>query len=212
MGNSEKKTIFVGLSSGLGPLPQAMPIVKELSMEGYNIYCNIADSGSEIIKSAGYNHIDLPYVELPKTLTSKGYKWWDLDHYWGRFGYLDYDYVHTTFTNYIKIIQEIKPSLILCQFCPPAIVAAKVLNIPVVCLTQACFHPQGKGGRVTWWEQPTEEYERASRVVNRVLSKFNIDPINGMEDLNVGDLTIVPSCPELDPINSNDVFYIGPLL
>ncbi|WP_270167292.1 glycosyltransferase [Paenibacillus sp. SYP-B4298] len=213
MSQTKKGTIFVGMSSGFGPLPMIMPIVKKLEERGFEVICNIAEDSAIVLKRAGFTHYDeIPVLELPDNLSPKGPKWYDLDHYWGRWGYLDFNYVRASVLSYIGAIQKMKPDLIIAQFSPPTTIAARFLGIPLISMTQACFHPGCRGGRVGWWEEQPEEYRRTSLVVNEVLASFNLDPINKMEELNVGDITIIPSFQEFDPTEDDDAVYIGPLL
>ncbi len=46
--------------------------------------------------------------------------------------------------------------------------------------------------------------------VNAVLNEYGIDTIDRMEDLSQGDLTIIPSFPDFDPvIDTNNIIYTG---
>lgn len=108
----------------------------------------------------------------------------------------------------VDVIKARRPDIIVSMFNPPASIAAKILGIPLVSFTQSCMHPRGK--RVSWWENPTEDYEKASTFVNRVLADWNVDPIAKMEELNKGSLTVIASFPEFDPVADDDVAYIGP--
>lgn len=204
-----KMKVFVGMSGGFGPLSQVLPIIDTFEKDKFDISCYIASASADMVKRLGYGFIDAPYIDPPKLLIPKGYNWWDIDHYWGRFGYIDPEYVNAMITARVDAIKQFDPDFIISQFSPPTEIAAKVLGVPLISVTQSCFHPKGKG--VSWWEKPTESYPRATPLVNRVMEKYGLEPINRMEELNRGDLTIMPSFPEFDPVD-DDVVYVGPLL
>jgi MGT family glycosyltransferase len=48
-------------------------------------------------------------------------------------------------------------------------------------------------------------------VINAILEQHGEGPIGRMEDLNRGDLTLIPSFPEFDPIDDPGARFLGPL-
>ncbi|HSO00763.1 MAG TPA: nucleotide disphospho-sugar-binding domain-containing protein, partial [Candidatus Nanopelagicales bacterium] len=89
-------------------------------------------------------------------------------------------------------------------------VMARITKIPLVCITQTCWHPAGKP--ISWWnEQQGAEPPRVTPVVSSVLERYGAEPIGRMEDLNRGDLTLIPSFPEFDPIDDDRAHFTGPL-
>ena len=206
---TEVKTIYVALSGGFGPLAQVLPTLEQLKKDNHKIICSsTSKAGSNMLKTLGYDVIEFPILELPKNIIPKGPNWWNLDFYWGKQGYFEYDYVKQLVSLRTSIIKDINPDLIITMFNPPASIAAKILDIPLVSFTQSCMHPDGK--RVQWWEEPDFEYSKASTAVNEVLNDYGKQPINIMEDLNKGDLTIISSFPEFDPVTDQATIYIGP--
>ena len=205
----QKLRVFVGMSGGFGPLSQVLPIIETFEKEEFDITCYIASSSASMVKMLGYKFLEAPFIPPPQKLIPKGYHWWDIDYYWGKFGYIDQAYLDEMIPAKVEQIRKCKPDFIISQFSPPTEIAAKVLGVPLISVTQSCMHPKGK--RVSWWREPEEEYPRATNFVNKVTERFGLKPIEKMEDLNKGDLTIIPSFPEFDPIDDN-VIYIGPLL
>ncbi|AJQ26603.1 glycosyltransferase [Pelosinus fermentans] len=205
----DKKNIFVGMSGGFGPLSQVLPIIESFDKEKFDITCFIASSSATLVKNLKYKFLEAPYVEPPKNLIPKGHKWCNIDHYWGRFGYIDSDYVNAMIPARVEAIRTCSPDFIISQFSPPTEIAARILKVPLISITQSCMHPKGK--RVSWWEEATESYPKAAPIVSDLMKRYGLDPIDRMEELNRGDLTIIPSFPEFDPID-DDVIYIGPLL
>lgn len=205
----KKHNVFVGMSGGFGPLSQVLPIIETFDKDKFDITCYIASSSAEMVKSLGYKFCEAPKVNAPKVLLPKGRKWCDIDHYWGRFGYIDREYVNEMIPAKVKLIENCNPDFIVSQFSPPTEIAAKILNVPLISITQSCMHPNGKN--VSWWENSKENYPKAAPIISELMKKYGLKPIERMEELNRGDLTIVPSFPEFDPIN-DEVFYTGPLI
>lgn len=202
-------TIYVALSGGFGPLAQVLPTVEKLRNAGCNIICSATSpSGSKLLEKMNYGVVYFPEIEKPEILLPKGPKWWNLDYYWGRAGYLDINYVRKLVESRMTIIKKINPSIIITMFNPPAAIAARILKIPLVSFTQSCMYPDGK--RVCWWDKSEPEYKRSSDVVNIIFKDWKVSPIQKMEDLNKGQLNIIASFPEFDPVTDRNVIYIGP--
>ncbi len=206
------KYIFVGMTSGFGPLAQIIPIVNELKKNGYKIICFIERNGKNILTNMGIEILDFPEIPLPDNVYPSGPEWWNLDYFWGKYGFNDYSYLELLIQTFSAEIEKYKPELIISVLHPPAAILARKFGVPLVCVTQSCMHKNGKGGRTTWWKELPDVPLTASANVNRILEEMGLEKIEKMEDLNEGDLTIVPSIPEFDVIDQKNLFYTGPML
>jgi hypothetical protein len=64
-----------------------------------------------------------------------------------------------------------------------------------------------------WWKPHPEKVPSAVPAINRVLADFGVDQITRIEDLNIGDLTLIIGTPETDPLPVGaEGQYIGPVL
>lgn len=206
-----KNSVFIGMSSGFGPLAQIMPIADELKKYDYESFCFILRFAGEMIKTMDLRFLELPEIPTAKTINPKSPYWWNQDYFWTKYGYMDYEYVKALVENYTNALLDIKPKVVISSLHPVSAIVARRLKIPLVCVTQSCTHPNGKGGRTTWWKEMPQDLDSSTPVVNRVLQEIGMEPIERMEELNVGDLTIVPSIPEFDVIEDKDAFYTGPM-
>jgi UDP:flavonoid glycosyltransferase YjiC (YdhE family) len=207
---TRRTTIYAAMTGGFGSLAQVLPVLDRLDRARFRIACSISHGAADALRRLGYELIPYPEVAPPQVVTPKGRRWFDLDHYWGRFGFADPAYFATLVESRLRIVQELKPDLLLTQFCPPTEVIARVTRIPLVSFTQSCWHPAGK--RIDWWDpHPRDGSPRATPAVNAVLERHGAAPIRRMEDLNRGDLTFLPSFPELDPVDDPAAHYLGPL-
>jgi MGT family glycosyltransferase len=204
--------IFIGMNGGFGPLAQVLPIANELNNRGYEIICHNYRAASEMVKKMGYTFYDLPEtIGRPKIVNPNGPEWWNADYQWSKHGYMDYDFTKRLVEAFIEALQTYQPKAVLSVQFPLAVVAARRLGIPVACITQACLHKAGRGGRTTWWKDLPDNLDRTSPIFNRILNELGMTPIETMEDLSDGDITIIPSIPEFDVVHDPNVFYTGPM-
>jgi hypothetical protein len=205
------KTIYVGMTGGFGSLSQVLPLLERLDHTKYRVVCSISHGAAIAVQQLGYEFVPYPDVGQPTIVTPKGRAWEDLDQYWGRLGFADESYFTRLIEARLRLIDELQPDLLLTQFCPPTEVIARITGLPLICVTQSCWHPKGKP--LCWWARPhvAGDYPRVAPVVNAVLERYGAEPITRMADLNTGDLTIIPSFPEFDPVADPGVHYAGPL-
>jgi hypothetical protein len=202
-----KTTIYAAMTGGFGSLAQVLPALGQLDPRRYRIVCSIHHSAAVAAKQLGYEVIPYPAVEPPAFVTPKGRDWCDLDQYWGRFGFADEKYFSRVVSSRLQLIDRIKPDLLLTQFCPPTEVIARITGLPLICFTQSCWHPRGRS--ITWWKNISSDHHLVTPAVNSVLRQHHCAPIARMEELNSGDITILPSFPEFDPVDDPDVLYTG---
>jgi UDP:flavonoid glycosyltransferase YjiC (YdhE family) len=196
------------MTGGFGSLAQVLPIVEQLDKSKFKVVFSIAHGAAHAVKKMQYDFIPYPDAGTPELVTPKGRVWCDLDHYWGRFGFADEKYFTRLVASRLRMVEELQPDILLTQFCPPTEIIARITGIPLVCVTQSCWHPKGKS--LTWWEPQQMDYARVTPVVNSILKKYGAPSIERMEDLNSGNLTIIPGFPEFDPVH-DEVLYTGPL-
>lgn len=204
-----RKTLYVGMTGGFGSLAQVIPILEQLNPDKYRVLCSINHGAAHAVKRLGYEFVPYPDVGEPSLVTPKGRHWCQLDQYWGRFGFADHKYFLSLIQARLALVEELAPDILLTQFCPPTEVIARITGIPIICVTQSCWHPKGKA--LCWWKHvDLADYPPVTPIVNSVLERYAALPVRCMADLNQGDLTLIPSFPEFDPINDKRVHYIGP--
>ncbi len=205
-----RNSVFIAMNGGFGPLAQVMPLVDELKKHGIDIIFYNYRAAAELVKEMGFTLFEPPEeVIKPVKINPNGPEWWNADYLCSKYGFLDYEYTKYMVKVFADAMLYYKPKAVISVMYPVATIAAKILGLPLCSVTQACLHPKGKGGRTTWWKELPENLDRTSPVVNRILSEHGLQTIEKMEELNVCDLTIVPSIPEFDVIDSCDVLYTG---
>jgi UDP:flavonoid glycosyltransferase YjiC (YdhE family) len=206
------KVIFFGLSGGMGPVLRCLPIADQFRLGGADVRFSIYDSFSkEVIMNQGYTYIedDDPTTPSPDLVVQSNRIFYNLDHYFAQAGLLDYTFAQAWIYSRIRMLKRIKASLVVTDMSPHTVIAAQFLGIPIVSITQSCFHPDGE--RVYAWGEPPRNLPKVTPVINKILQELKLPVIDKMERLNSGDIDLIPSIPELDPVSSDTAAYIGPL-
>lgn len=205
-----EKNIFIGMSGGFGPLAQVLPITNILKQKGYKILANIHRNAREMLQMEGYELVEFPDRELPKNAIPPCREWWNLGYFFCKYGYGDYTYVKTLVNDYLDLFVQREIGLVIAALDPICVIAAKILKLPIISITQSCFSSNSIYNQLNWWDKRPDNLPNAVYTINTILDEYGLDSIDRMEDLSNGDLTIIPSFPEFDPlINTENVIYTG---
>jgi UDP:flavonoid glycosyltransferase YjiC (YdhE family) len=162
-------------------------------------YSNIFSFLGELIRA-------LPIESTPDTLEI-----WNTDHAGALMGMLNEGFVRANCEALKELIEACGVDVIVDFWNPFAVIAARVLQKPLITVIQADAHPASQG--FIWWKTPPAAIPTPVPVVNKVLADYNLPPIGTLSELSVGDLTLVVGMPETDPLpDSADVTYIGPII
>ncbi len=136
---------------------------------------------------------------------------WDFDHTSAIMGLLNKGFVRANCEALKKTIADSAADVVVDFLNPFAVIAARVLGRPVVTVIQGNFHPQSGG--FIWWKPRPSNLPSTVPIVNQVLAEYRLPPINALEELCVGDLTLSVGTPETDPLpETAHVIYIGAVL
>ncbi|MBU7316756.1 glycosyltransferase [Paenibacillus oleatilyticus] len=204
--------IFFGLSGGLGPLMRNAPTAERFIQSGASVYMSIyGESSMAWVERLGYKLLvdDDPTMPDPDKLIPPQPAIYDLDHYYAQMGLLDERFAEAWIRQRIRMLESIGADLVIADMSPHTLIAAKVLGIPSVSITQSCFHPDGKP--LYFWGTPPRNLPKVTPVMNRLLHTFGLPAVERMEELFRADVDIVPGIPEMDRIYNNRVRYVGPI-
>ena len=206
MCSAHSNRVFFFLSAGWGPVVRALPIINRLA--DYGIASSFAIGGTigPQIRSAGFDLIELslPAFEAP---ADERREWWSPYHFLA-FRDLDIETLLGHVEAYRKAISDGRPAAVVTDINPVAALAAKSLQVPHVTISQSLFLPFRKFNSTTWALPP------ALPAINRVLDHYGADRVESAEYLDVGDITLIPSIPEFDPMQNapSSLHYVGPIL
>jgi UDP:flavonoid glycosyltransferase YjiC (YdhE family) len=136
---------------------------------------------------------------------------WDFDHTSAIMGMLNKGFVYANCEALKNTIADSAADVVVDFLNPFAVIAARVLQRPLVTVIQGNFHPQSGG--FIWWKPRPSGLPSTVPVVNQVLADYRLSPIQALEELCVGDITLSVGTPETDPLpESANVTYIGAVL
>lgn len=137
---------------------------------------------------------------------------WSMDHVAAMMGMLDAGFVRASCRALLELIRRVDPDVVVDFFNPMAVVAARAAGKPVATVIQADQHPLGRG--FVWWKPaPAFPPPTCVPVVNGVMAELGLPRIARLEELSVGDLTLVVGSPETDPLPPGaNVIHVGSIL
>jgi UDP:flavonoid glycosyltransferase YjiC (YdhE family) len=126
-------------------------------------------------------------------------------------GMLNEGFVRANVGSLKELIATSEADVVVDYWNPFAVIAARAARKPLVTVIQSDAHPNSNG--FIWWKRPPENLPSPLAIVNRVLAHHALPSIQKLEELSVGDLTLVVGTPETDPLPpGSNVTYIGPIL
>ncbi len=206
------KHVFMGLSGGMGPVVRTVPIARLFEQSGIRVSFSIyGETGIQLLKRLNCEvwMDDDPARPRQAYMIRPQPAFYHLDHYYAQMGLLDPAFARTWIRNRIRLLEEIKADFVLSDMSPHTLIAAKVLGIPSIAITQSCLHPRGK--KMHYWGDPPRNLPSIMPVMNAILRDYRLPEIEKTEELHQGHMDIVPGIPELDPIDDHGVRYAGPI-
>lgn len=99
-----------------------------------------------------------------------------------------------------RMVENFGPDVLIGDFSLLTWVIGRRLGLPVVQIAQSISYPPAS--KIIWWEDPPRGIVPPDirPVVNPVLSRWKLDAVRRIEDLLRGDLYVIPSIPELEPL------------
>jgi UDP:flavonoid glycosyltransferase YjiC (YdhE family) len=148
---------------------------------------------------------------IPTKFAPRTAEIWSMDHGGAIAGMLSENFVRSNCDALKALMLDCRVDVVVDFWNPFACIAARAIQMPLVSVIQADAHPAGQG--FIWWKEPPPDVPSPTPVLNRVLAGYNLPPIRKLEELSVGDLTLVMGTPETDPLpETADVTYVGSIL
>ena len=148
---------------------------------------------------------------MPRKLAPQTSEVWNMDHAFAMAGLMNINFIRANCDAYIKMIQSFEPDILIDFWNPFACIAAKTLKIPLISVMQADQHPANKG--LIWWKEPPDNIPSALPAINKVLTQYGLKTVLKVEELSLGDLTLIVGSPETELIKEKiEGIFIGPIL
>ncbi len=207
--------VFIEFSAGIGPLIRCLPISRELRKMGHEVRFFARDRAGDYMKLEGFEAIDLDpdSVALENKINPS---WVTIDEFYGMMGFDDLAWLSDRQDKWQAALLSWMPDLIVADLGALSMIAARVLKIPLVTITQSCYHPHLKLERIQYWAPRASQTPRCLEVVNTYFSKSGVPAVRCFQDLHIGTgATVIPGFPEFDklvPSWESQTVYAGPVL
>lgn len=135
-----------------------------------------------------------------------------LDYQVMRDGLINRQKIKKKLEQYIKIVKMFKPDVLIGDTNLLVWILSKKTGIPSVQIVRYASHP--KTAKLIWWKNEPQGMipPDSSKLFNPILVEMGMRPIKRAEDLLQGNLYIVPSIPEIEPIPQDDkTVHVGEL-
>jgi UDP:flavonoid glycosyltransferase YjiC (YdhE family) len=137
----------------------------------------------------------------------------DMNFQIARDGFYSAQIVRQRVEQELELVRRFKPDLLIGDTWPLTSIVGRRVGLPVVQIIKSVVHPACP--RLIWWDEPPPGLTSPDvrPVFNPPLAEWGLPPIERAEDLLSGDLLLVPSIPELDPLPEGipATHYVGPL-
>ena len=114
----------------------------------------------------------------------------------------------------LHFVDKYKPDVLIGDLSLLTYIIGQITKLPVVQIIRSIMHPSSP--KIIWWTKPLEGAMPPDihPVYDNLMRRWDISPLNLAEDLFQGDLYLIPSIPELEPMSGNqeNTYYIGNLV
>jgi len=135
-----------------------------------------------------------------------------LDYQVVRDGLVTQENIEYILTRYEGVVKSFKPDVLIGDTNLLVWMLSSKVALPMVQVVRYASHP--KTGKLIWWKNETDGMNPPSPglLFNPILNRLGLNPIEKAEHLLRGDLYIVPSIPEIEPIPQDDkTIHVGQL-
>ena len=213
-----KRAMMFPFPGNYGPLVNCCAIADQLHRLGYDVGFSSTGYYVDFIDHEKYSLWPTaapPWVSEGKaTLKSKPFtRIQSLDTFVRFFGFSDYAWLKTYISSQIQAVKEFAPDVLIGSWDFTLGMTGELLNIPVVSVFQEPMHPSSRG--FEWWNpeaSPDSLPQSNLAVFNALLRSLGLQPVDKIEEvISRGDLLVMPSLPELEPVAVDDsrICYVG---
>ncbi|MEE8390340.1 MAG: nucleotide disphospho-sugar-binding domain-containing protein [Anaerolineae bacterium] len=227
MSRSRRCLFFPGYrGGGFGHVSRCLALAEELTCHGWKVAFVLGGPHVSRLVAAGWT-IFRPPLSLPARLRrwrgalfsrfrpGPAYFFFsDLNFQVVRDGFHTPQIVQREVEWELEIVNRFRPDVLVSDFWLLTSIVGRLAKLPVVQIVRAAAHPASP--QLVWWRDIPVQIcsPDVAPVFNPVLERWGIAPVQRAEDLLDGDLLLVPSIPELDPLppKVERTHYVGPLV
>lgn len=114
----------------------------------------------------------------------------------------------------LGLVDRFRPDVLIGDAWLPTSIVGHLAELPIVQIIRSAAHPACP--QLVWWRDIPSQIHSPdiASIFNPALKQWGLPPIRRVEDLLDGDLLLIPSIPELDPLPPDvaRTHYVGPLV
>ena len=122
--------------------------------------------------------------------------------------------IEHTLCGYRRSVQSFNPDLLVGDINLLVGPLSRMVKLPCVQVVRFAFHPDT--AQLIWWEKEPSGIVAPDllSIINPTFERMGLEPIDACSDLLRGDLYVVPSLPEIEPIpqKTPNTIHVGPLV
>ncbi len=202
---------------GFGHISRCLALAQELKRRNWVPAFFLSGKYAETVKSFGYRVYgpQFPSRMRSESRENPSYIWiTDANFQVPRDGFMNPWRTWAAILEGLYAIRRLQPKVLISDFSLLPWILGRKAGLPVVQISRAIIHPNGSP--ICWWKDPPAGIRspQIREVFNPVLERLGCSPIEHAEDLLRGDMYLIPSIPELEPLAevTNDTQYVGPLI
>jgi UDP:flavonoid glycosyltransferase YjiC (YdhE family) len=215
MGNKIKLLFFPNaLGGGFGHIGRCLALADTFHQKGHEVMLALNGPHVKTVMKTGYKTFNINYPPFSANSRKKEPAYLyvpGMAYQIVRDGFDNPRAVKRGLAETYKIIESTKPDLLIGDGYPLTWLLGHRAGIPVVQLVKSIAHPSPE--QMIWWEDEPENLISPDPrpVFNPVLSKSGLPEITKAEQLLSGDLLLLPSIYQLDPMEPlpDKTHYVG---
>jgi UDP:flavonoid glycosyltransferase YjiC (YdhE family) len=214
------------LGGGFGHISRCLALANEAKKRGHSCAFVLNDRKYEKLIKVCFCVFVLPtypglyrlYAMLKKTISVKPYaaplftEISGLDFQVVRDGLTSRKIITKKLTQYHEIVKRFNPHIIVGDTNLLLWMLSKKAHVPLVQIVRFALHPET--ANLIWWKKRPEGIVApdSAALFNPLLAEMGLTPIKRAEDLMQGDLYIIPSIPEIEPVAADEkTVHVGDL-
>lgn len=208
------------LGGGFGHISRCLALADAVEKRGWQTGIVIGGQHIERVRKTARKQRRVYSVSRPRRSASSGAAapaytvLADMNYQLVRDGLVSQAVIRASVAEQLGIVRDFSPDVLVGDVWPLAGILAHLTGLPLVQVVRSAIHPAAPD--LIWWQsRPLGLVSpNPQPVFNPLLETLGMDPIRRAEDLLTGDLYLVPSFPELDPLPDGlvNTHYIGPLV
>jgi UDP:flavonoid glycosyltransferase YjiC (YdhE family) len=212
-----KRILFLPsyLGGGYGHISRCLVFGDELKKRGWATAFALGGFHASRLVEEGRRVFNLRRPYSPKPDSGEGPAFTvftDFNYQLVRDGLVSGRAVQSCLAEQLKAVRRFQPDVLVSDSWSLAGILAALEGLPLVQIVRTATHPAAP--KLMWWQDPPQGLITPDPrpVFNTILEGMGLPEIEKGEDLLQGDLYLVPSVPDLDPLpEMGNTYYVGPL-